>query len=82
MKSYLALAAILFALPAAAQITPSSSPENEPVEKQQKLDDDHKICRADARTSTRLVKRTCRTVAEWRVIDKNTNGANNIVRNP
>ena len=82
MKSCFVIAALLFTLPAAAQVEPSSSPPEKSVEKPQQSGDDRKICRLDLRTSTRMAKRTCRTVAEWRVLDRKTDGANTTVRNP
>ncbi|MEG3125869.1 hypothetical protein U1738_18320 [Sphingomonas sp. GB1N7] len=78
----LVAAAFLLATPVIAQTPPAQPDAKAEAPKAAKSDADRKICRKDTRTSTRLVKRTCRTAAEWHELDQDTTGADNIVRNP
>lgn len=79
---FLFSAAILVAPPLAAQTAAPTDQTKIEAGSTTKPVEERKLCRKDARTSTRLVKRTCRTAAEWREIDARTDGADNIVRNP
>lgn len=65
-------AALAIAAPAMAQNAGPAPLATVSEKAAAKAADDRKICRNDARTSTRLVKRTCRTAAEWHELDTRT----------
>ena len=80
---FLVAAALVVATPVMAQTSAPAQPSVTGEDgKPAKQKEERQLCRKDARTSTRLVKRTCHTAAEWRELDKRTDGADNIVRNP
>ncbi|QNA86123.1 hypothetical protein G4G27_20645 [Sphingomonas sp. So64.6b] len=72
-------AAFALASPAMAQTATNGGPAST-ADQSTKAESERKICRSDARTSTRLSKKTCKTAAEWRKTDGQAGNADDIMR--
>ncbi|QNQ08911.1 hypothetical protein [Sphingomonas alpina] len=79
MKLLIASALVL-ASPAMAQTATNGEPTAATVGQSAKAESERKICRSDARTSTRLSRKTCKTAAQWRESDGQSGNADDIMR--